>query len=235
MNSPFLFSLGVAVADQARAPQPTSIPPALNPSNIDLWSEAVNGVQVKDVAQHWARALNRYLNLCTQNDRFPFQQLHTSPNDQIVDILKDVRRTFVKYVDRHQLYQKMKIRTVDRQVRMTETGFVISVVAHGRIEDPTFPQMLLGLKPTGDQFPFVQPRPRYEKQLNQWLKMWATNPAYDNPERWELGFEVSVPMFPDVPGNGIPTKDQLQYFIHHILWLPVMKATRPRGIMHRLV
>lgn len=233
---PFLSNLGVPVLDQARPPTVKGFPLGLNVNNVAEWTTAVHALIPSDnAAKDWGTTLRLYVDLCEKVGVFPFSNV--SHNDQIVDILWQARKDFIRFVNQNNFFHNVTVRSTFRNVMATDTGFVLNVYAKARIEDPSFIKWLQGLRTR-----YTEPRPqiksltlKYTKPIAPNLSVFVHNETVTFPERWLVGYEISVPFFPDIPNNKLPSKAEIEEFVLTILWMPLLRAMRPIGMAHRLI
>jgi hypothetical protein len=236
MANPFLSAIGVPALDQARPPTVKGFPQGLNTNNVSQWTSAVHElIPSGEAEKDWALTLKRYVQFCEHDAVFPFSDVNELNNDRIHDILLHSRQYFVKFVDRFKFFDDVAIRSTHRKVAMTDTGFVLTVYAKARIEDPSFVDWLEHL-PQPYKFPFTRTADfKYKKQLTPHLSVFVQNETVTLPERWHVGYEISVPMFPDIPSNQLPSKAEIERFILDYMWMPLLRSMRPIGMAHRLI
>jgi hypothetical protein len=237
MANPFLSSLGVPQLDQARSPTVKGFPTGMNANNIAQWTEAVHKlIPSQEAARDWGTVIREYVRLCENYGVFPFSNTAVDRNDEIQDILKMERENFVRFVNKNQFFHRIRIRSTHRNVHLTENGFVLRVYAKSRIEDPSFIKWLEHL-PQPFTFPITQPQApnRYVKKLTHHLSVFVETEAINLPERWHVGYEISIPMFPTLPNEMLPSRQEVEDFILNILWLPLVRSMRPIGMQHRLI
>lgn len=237
MTTPFLSNLGVDPMVQARSPTPETFPSALNVNNKAVWGTAVAETpSVNNALEDWALCLKSYVELCEEQDLFPFQTLHVSRNDQISDFLKAARQAVVKYINKSGLYDELKLTSSHRHVQVTNTGFVITVYAKAIINDPSFEAWL-------QQMPYPhfsnirQMDGKWIKQVCPGVRMFVVNDEKGGHlnQRWHVGYEIECSMFPDLPNSGTPSKAELEKFILDVLWMPLLRTFRPQKLLRRLV
>lgn len=240
MTTPFLSNLGIPPLVQARSPTPETFPSALNTNNKSVWSTAVAETpSVNNALEDWARCLKRYVELCEQQDVFPFQTFHQSKNDQIADFLWEARQAVVHYIDKAKLFDELKIVKSERRVHVTNDGFSIQVSAKVNITDPSFEQWLA--QTPYPHFNVVrQADGKWIKNLRQGVRMVVVNGDPHSkgghmPNRWHIGYEIECPMFPEVPTNELPSKAELKKFILDVLYMPILRRKRPLKVLHRLI
>jgi len=237
MANPFLSSLGVPQLDQARSPTVKGFPTGMNANNIAEWTTAIHElIPCGEALRDWGIAIKNYVRLCEKRQVFPFSNTSVDRNDEIVDILKIAREDFVRFVNKNHFFRDIKIRTTLRQVHLTENGFVLRVYAKARIDDPSFIKWLEHL-PMPYNFPTVQPDApnRYIKRLTHNLSLFVESEAPMLKERWLVGYEISIPMFPTLPNELLPSRAEIEEFILSVLWLPLIRSMRPFGMQHRLI
>ncbi len=221
--------------DQARTPMASTFPPAFNPNNESVWVAAVQAlVPTADAATDWALVIKHYISLCEQRAVYPFQNLHESRNDQISDYLRARRRLVVKFINNSGIFKDLKIQNTTRKAVVTDSGFVLSVQAQATIKDPTFSAWLV--KSPMPRFNIKDPKSEtYIKSLDDGLNMFVYNEGADMDARWHIGYDITCPMYPDLPTNHVPSKAELERFILEILWMPHLRSIRPFNMMHRLI
>jgi hypothetical protein len=232
---PFLANLGITAFQAARPPTAQTFPLAFPASNVLHWRQACTElVPSLDIKYDWGITIRRYVELCTQNNVFPFATLHQSRNDQISDYLAERRRAFVKFINMTGLLEHVYLKATHRTVTAIDSGFTLRVHGEAIIEDPTyttflqkapFPRMLLR---TEDQ--------HYVRQLMPGLELFAYN-EYNRSmkQRWIVGYEITCPIFPDLPNHPTPTKAEIERFILDLLWMPLLRSMRPIHQMRRLI
>jgi hypothetical protein len=234
MSSIFLSNLGVGDIQQARSPTTKTFPPALNPNNKSVWAEAVNSLTPsKHPQEDWGHALRRYVDLCGQRGVYPFQSVAQSRNDDISDFLRSSRRELVKFIDRTDFFADIKLRSTQREINMTNQGFVLTVSGHANIPDPSFEGWLT--KVPVPKFDLVKQGGRYWKTIQEGLRMFAYRDHGSNStDRWIIGYEVSCHIYPDLPTQHLPSRDQLEKFVMDVLFMPHLRAIRPKKLLNRL-
>lgn len=234
MTSPFLSNLGVSDLQQARPPTSKTFPPSLNPNNRSIWQEAVEGITPsKHPQEDWGIALRRYVDLCGHRGVYPFQSVAQSKNDDISDFLRDRRRELVKFIDRTDFFADIKLRSTQRETHMTNKGFVITVSGNANITDPSFETWLTTVP--FPKFDFVKQGGRFWKNIKEGLRMFAYRDHGSNSaERWVIGYEISCNIYPDLPTQHLPSRAQLEKFVMDVLFMPHLRAIRPRKVLNRL-
>lgn len=235
MASPFLSHLGISVFEQARSPAGDTFPQAFNVNNKLLWQQAVAEYTPGHSAmEDWGLAIKHYIELCESAGLFPFQPAHVSKNDQIHYFLSACRLNINRFLNRSKLLSELRIRRTNHRVVMTDTGFHLDVSAWVYLKDPTFPQFL-----TRMPYPRFnvarQEDGRYIKKLGPGLEMYAYNEGVRMDQRWHIGYTIDCNVFPEVPAVGAPSKAELERFILDVLWMPVLRESRPLGLQYRLI
>lgn len=237
MASPFLSNLGVTVFEQARSPTPDTFPPAFNPNAKLNWQEAVVDHEPGRTAmEDWGLAIKHYVELCETSGVFPFQSTHISRNDQIHYYLVAARQAINRFLDRSKLLQELTIRRTHHKATMTASGFVIEVYAWVHIKNKNFVEYLTRLP--FPRFNIVREEDgRYIKKLSPGLEFYAYNAGNGlrMDQRWHIGYTIHCNVFPDVPAVGAPSKAELETFVKDVLWLPVLRESRPVGLQYRLI
>ena len=235
MSAPFLSNLGISPIAQARSPTANEFPIAFNSNNASEWSAAVHElVTTGDPTIDWGQTIKRYVQLCEQRGTYPFQSVHQSRNDEISDYLRDRRRAFVKFINRSNFFENVKLRTTDRKVTVTDRGFVLTVTANAFIKDPSFAKWLL--QTPLPHFDIVKHEGRHTKMLDDGLDMFVYQDHGSNsPERWVIGYDIVCPIYPDLPSQHLPSKAEIEKFILQVLWMPLLRSMRPNTALHRLI
>ena len=235
MAHPFLSNLGIDALDQARSPTVQTFPLAFNQNNHSDWNAAVqNTVMGEDPMDDWGRTIKEYVRLCTHRGVYPFQNLHESKNDQIVDYLRERRREFVRFVNRTDFFSSITLRTTHRRVTATDSGFMLTVYAKTLNTDPSFIKWLQEIP--FPRFDLVRKDGRYKKHLINGLEVFVQNDGADNmTDRWIVGYDIHCPMYPDLPTNHTPSKAEIERFVLDVLWMPLLRSMRPLRTTHRLI
>jgi hypothetical protein len=233
MSSPFLSNLGIGDLQQARPPTTKTFPSSLNPNNRSIWEEAVKYLPKVYPQEAWGHALRRYVDLCGQRGVYPFQSVAQTRNDDISDFLRTSRRELVKFIDRTDFFADIKLRSTQREVSMTNNGFVLTVSGHANITDPSFETWLT--KVPFPKFDMIKHGGRYWKNIREGLRMFAYRENGSNSnERWVIGYEMSCNIYPDLPTQHLPSRDQLEKFVMDVLFMPHLRAIRPKKVLNRL-
>jgi hypothetical protein len=234
-DQPFLTSLGVPPNRQARPPNSESFPLSFNPNNFHVWEEILRDfIPTGNVVNDWGKVIRLYIDTCYDRSIYPFQNLHQSKNDQIYHYLKDRRREVVRFINKSKLFHEIAIRDSRRKVAMTDSGFTLEVFAICRLKDPLFIKWLQ--KSPYPKFDIVrQPNGRYMKPLMDGLSMFVYNDGAQLSQRWHIGYVIECPMYPEIPGEPVPSKGELERFILKVFWEPILRSMRPDGVLHRLV
>lgn len=236
MAAPFLSNLGISAIDQARAPTVQTFPPTFNQNNQSLWATAVQElIPSNSASRDWGLTIKRYVSLCEAWGVYPFQNVRQSRNDQISDYLRERRRAFIHFVNSSNFFGNIKLRTTERSVRTTESGFVLTIVGHAYIDDPSFEKWLIQMP--YPRFDLVKHEGRHTKPLMEGLTMfaYAEHQATRSPTRWIIGYDIVCPMFPDLPDKHLPSRAEIEDFVLRILWMPVLRGMRPNQLLHRLI
>jgi hypothetical protein len=235
MAHPFLSNLGVDALAQGRSPTTQTFPLAFNQNNASDWAAAVNKtVMGADPTEDWGAVIKEYIHLCAQRGVYPFQNLHESKNDQIVDFLRERRRAFVHFVNITDFFRTLTLRATHRRVTATESGFVLTVYAHTLNTDPSFVKWLI--ESPFPRFDLVRKNGRYTKRLMHGLDVFVENDYADNmKDRWVVGYDIHCPMYPDLPTNHTPSKAEIERFVLDVCWMPLLRAMRPLRTTHRLI
>jgi hypothetical protein len=234
-NEPFLSNLGVPVEQQIRTPKGTSMPLAFNPNNTGIWAYAVDMLSPTpgQPYQDWSFAIKNYLDLCEKRQRFPFQDIHEGNNDKITAFLKERRAAFVKFVNQVDLFETLTFKSTHHKVTATDRGFILEVYAQAFLNDPSFLEWL-----THSPMPHFSPRSdkgEWRRPLMDGLSVFVRNEQFDLKTRWQIGYDISCPLYPDLPNNGTPSKSEIEKFILDVFWMPILRTMRPIRAMHRLI
>jgi hypothetical protein len=234
MKDYFLSSLGILDTDQVRSPTKDAFPLAFNVNNHRVWDAVIQGFkQTDNPAADWSAAIHLYIERCVGQGLYPFSNVHQSSNDSILRELNDGRKAVVKFMNLSRILQLINLSSTTRQVKMTNTGFCLKVSGKAKLKDPSFPQWLTKIPMPG--FQILKVDERYIKNLSGTTTIIAYNEGANLPDRWHLGYEIIVNRFPDIPGNQLPSRAELEKFILTTLWMPILKAHRPQGFHHRLI
>lgn len=235
-DEPFLSNLGVPVEQQFKPPTGKNMPMAFNPNNQGIWAYSVDMLEKLHPGQplqDWTLAIKNYIDLCDKRQRFPFQDIHEGNNDKIMSFLKERRAAFVKFVNQVDLFETLTFRSTHHKVTATDRGFILEVYAKALMNDPSFLQWL-----THTPLPHFSPRSangEWRRQLVDGLSVFVRNETFDQKQRWEIGYDIACPMYPDLPNNGTPSKADIEKFILQVFWMPLLRQMRPLRAMHRLI
>lgn len=231
--TPFLTNLGVAPMHQHHGPTSERMPAALNPANRRTWDAVCDQiVHENDPACAWSAAIRLYVDACVDAGLYPFAPHRQHVNDRIFHDLLAARRLLVRFLNLSKLLKHCTIRSVVRDCEVTDVGFVIEVEARVTLNDPTFvsyllqhPMPALRLKHNG----------RYSRRLNDAITVFVYNKHAGASQQWHIGYQLFIQQFPDVPGNHLPSRAEIERFVMNVLFLPVLKSSRPHGYHRRLL
>lgn len=223
-------ALGVADQRLSTPPEPRDFPPGINRANQRYWTQAVNSVTDKVSRKAWDKALTAYIRLCELNNTYPFDN-RSANNDEIYNKLIRARRTVVRFIEAQKVNTEMVVRTTERSVAMTPTGFVLRCIGHcDFLEEPPSVIRTMGIRKAHRKF-----ATQWEIGLGDNTTFFVANDIINMAGRWHYGYEVKVDVFPFVPGGAAPTSNDMENFILKIIYLPILRAYRPIGLQHRLV
>jgi len=221
-----LTSLGIPPLAQAKGPTIDTFPLAFNPNQEDLWPIALGAAKSKNPRQAWMQAVERFVELCRQKAVFAFHQ-HETDNDKIITRLLEARREIVRFIDQNKVLDELSTYKVQRIVRMTNTGFQLTVDVHARriTEDPTFMNRLS----------LRQVNSRYTRNLRDNITFFVYNEGADLSQRWHFGYDIEINIFPNVPGKPLATTQEQERFVLDVMYLPLLRAYRPLNSIQRLI
>lgn len=224
-------ALGVSEQQLVSMPGPRDFPAGINRANQRYWTQAVNQVRKTGRPQDvWNSALDVYIDICRRKNIFAFDN-RSANNDQIYNRLIRARRTVVRFIESQKINQEMTVRTTERLVAMTSTGFVLRCIGHSDyLEEPPSAIRTMGIRRAYRKF-----ATQWEVGLGNGVTFFIANDLVDMKGRWHYGYEVKVDVFPFLPGIGAPTSNEMENFILKIIYLPILRAYRPLGLQHRLV
>lgn len=229
MEVPFLSNLGVTDVAQSVDPTAAAFPQAFNINSQGVWDSTISQIEMtKDKALNWGMAIKTFIANCVEQDIFPFSNLKQAPNDRILSELQHARRAIVKFLDDSRMLDLVDLRATKREVLVSNVGFTLRVYGDATLKDPTFEQWL-GQKPS-PSFSY-QHGNVYAKHLAHGVTMMVHRTA----NRWRVGYEITSHHFPQLPGNHVPSKAELEKFVLDLLWMPVLRTHRPQGYHHRLI
>lgn len=225
----FLANLGISDIDQARGPTVATFPQVFNINGRPQWESAVLNLPDGTPTDLWTLAIEDYVTNCVDSGIYPFSNFKQSANDQIMAALVDARRAVVKFLNQSQMLKHVTLKVSSREVQMNNLGFTIRILGAAVPKDPTFEKWLL-------QMPMPSFRLKkdgvYHKTVAQNVTMVVFN---EGVQRWRVGYEIVVLMFPSLPGRHLPSEAELKQFIMRIMWMPILKSHRPEGYHHRLI
>lgn len=223
-------ALGVSVAALAAVPTARSFPPGLNTNTSRYWTQAVNSNSEISAVKAWDSVFEEYTRLCDKAKVYPFDN-RSANNDEIYNRLIRARRTVIRFIEQHKINSELVVRTTERSVSMTSTGFVLRCSGHCDFaEEPPSVVNRLGIRKANRKYTTY-----WEQGLGDNAVFFVANEMIDMRGRWHYGYEVAVDIFPYVPGVGAASSKQLENFILKIIYLPILRAYRPLGLQHRLV
>lgn len=225
-----LSSLGITLQDQRTGPTEDNFPVGFNQQTSKYWPIAVGLVNNNDPKKAWKLTIEKFLDLCTRNNEFPFHH-EQSRNDQILLELIKARRTVVKFIDTHKIMSEMPVLSASRIVTLTPTGFCLKVDAQARRknDDPTF------LTAMGLRRATSLSNVSWTRDLAANTQFFVYNDGARMSQRWHYGYTIEVPIFPHIPGNPLPSTKELEEFILHSMYMPILRAYRPINGHFRLV
>ena len=221
-----LNSLGIPPQLQARHPEDDFMPPVFNPNCASFWPIAVGKARIlKNPKAAWYAAIKEFVKLCERKSRFAFTSDETN-NDRILTRMIEARREIVRFVNAHKILDELKTYRVTRTVRMTTSGFCITVDIHAQqvLQDPTVIKVL-GLR---------QANGRFNRSLLSNLTFFVYNEGASLDQRWHFGYDLLIDIFPSLPGKRLATTHEQEKFILETMYLPLVRCYRPLNSMHRL-
>jgi len=227
----FLSSLGISPLQQGKPPTIDGFPIAFNPETKNEWALAVDATKDVDVVKthtRWVHCIRHFIDLCLQADKYPFYT--TSVNDQILDLLSKARITAVRYINKYNILDLVSLKNIKHSCHLTDKGFIIDVDANVNLKDPTFKEYLI--KHCLFKIHLYDDH-SVEAHLHDNVSFYYVNRG--TSQRLHFGYRITVPMFPRMPDNSIPKKQELEEFILNILWMPILKSHRPFKLAHRLL
>lgn len=221
----------LGVPDQKLVQRPTvrDFPSGLNSAASKYWGQALSSVSATG-SRAWAQALKNFIGICGTAGVYPFDTSGQN-NDIIYSELIRARREVIRFIETHGINKEMVVRTTERRVTATQTGFVLECIGHcDSMATPPSAIARMGIRTA---------RGRWATQWNVGLgkntTFYIANDLIQMTGRWHYGYVVDIPMFPSIPGNGAPTSKEIEAFILKVIYLPILRAYRPLGLMHRLV
>jgi len=222
-----LNSLGIPSQEQARSPTADFMPPSLNPASAKYWPIAVGKVQhLKNSRAAWTSAINEFVKLCEKNSVLAFTNSE-SDNDKILTRMIEARREIVRFINANKVLEDLKTYRVKRIVRMTTSGFTLTVDVQARQldEDPTLMGVLGQRQMDG----------RYTRNLLSNLTFFVYNDGAKLSQRWHFGYDLSIDIFPNIPGKRLPTAAEQERFVLEVMYLPLVRCYRPKNSIHQLI
>jgi hypothetical protein len=235
---PDLTLIGVPTGLQDRAPSVISFPQKFNKDTRVVWKEVMDddkfkaGLSRLSVDQMWYECILEYLNRCEAQGFMPFSDTtQQEKNDAAISYLTSARIHLVKFVNSIGLFDKDKIRLYKaiRDYVPREYGFSIVQWAYSRpILDPTFESWLL-----------QAPSPRFHRSTDMKVvkiiqpnvHLWV---RYINSTRITVGYEINIGTAISVPGRRLPSRKDVEAFVDRVIWLPIVRSHRFKGVGGRL-
>lgn len=222
-------ALGVPHTKLAGRPGLRDFPPGLNSAASKYWGPALSSVSSTG-RRAWSQALQNFIAICGEHGTYPFDTSGQN-NDRIYSDLIRARREVIRFIEKHKINTEMTVRTTERRVTATQTGFILECIGHcDQLSEP--PSAILSMGQRSSQGRWAT---QWRVGLGNNTEFYVANDLINMSGRWHYGYTVNVDMFPTVPGHGAPTTKQIEEFVLKIIYLPILRAYRPLGLMHRLV
>lgn len=210
-----------------RPVDPLSPPPLINPVALPIWFEVAQSANPShSLSVQWSTALRQLGDRCRAISIKPFIGVkHQNP--QIRNYLAARRRLIVRFFNITKMLKNVPVRRreLERSVKITQSGFQITVSALLRIDDPTWVHGLTRFSPGYRFSPLKTKDHEFQVFLDPATRMFVYNDLLSASLRWHVGYTVNCPVRPDYTGV-IPGHEE-DFVLS--LWKPIQNNIRPSG------
>ncbi len=160
-------------------------PKGLNPETLEFWIQS----------QSSKTPFDTYLTLCSNAGLRPTSK--GSPNGGVLSALKQQRRILIRWLNLTGIFQGFTfkdIHTVERNVRLSDNGFTITVHLWLRKSDANFIAPLIRTR--FKRFSLYNKDAVYSLRLNRFVSLTLTNPFLKKANLWHFTYKVKCPYLP---------------------------------------
>ena len=232
-----LSMIGVPLDLQDQWPQVVAYPAKFSDEAFPVWQDMLNDERFvkrlqtlpnKDIG--WHTAILEFLGRCEAQD-IP-AVLGGTPTVNTAHVHSQIRRGriyLVDYCNKIGLFTKMQVMYPHREYMRSKNGLIVySWARMFPTKDPTIDKWLTSL-----------PMPRFIKHNRQRMvctirpgvRIWIN---CLNLSRIVMGQEIDVQGTVDIPGNPTPTRQEVDTFIDHTMWMPLVRSIKFDGVDNRI-
>lgn len=234
---PDLALIGVPDKFLEREPLIISYPKRFAESARPLWIKTLNDPTVnrmmreaQSLDEKWQIAIQEFLDKCEEEGMYPFtNSTQQDRNDAAIEYLKAARIDLILFMNQTDLLTtRFRVRSACRDYFVKENGLRVVAWAECKNTGSLENEQLLTNLPhrfyrTADKRLIRQVRPN----AFFWVR-------FVNNARLHIGYEISVATPVQVPRKNVPTKKETYKFIDQVIWTPLIRAHRFKGVMNRL-
>jgi len=231
-----LNTIGVPDDQQVQWPQVVAYPSRFSDEAFPVWEEVLEDpvfskrihLTSRDLA--WNSVILEFLSRCSDRGINPVPGgAQTGPNAFVKDGARRGRIFVVDYCDEIGLFEKLQVRYAYREYIRTEDQITFySWATMFPISDPTFDKWLTSL-----------PMPRFMRHNRSRLvatirpnvRLWVN---CINLYRVVVGMEIDVKGHVEIPGNPVPTRQEVDDYIDRLIWMPLVRSIRFDLVTNRL-
>lgn len=234
---PNLSLIGVPESMQQRPPMIGSYPDKFNQDARWVWKKMFSDDAFKeelrsddDADLQWHSAIVEFLRRCEQDGVMPFHpNTQQELTDAVVNSLNNARIYLKNFIDGIGLFERVKVLTACREYHIKEHGTaVISWATLRNVRDPFFEKWLTQKPNPGLVMSTAQ---QYQRLIQSNI---LVSVKYINQTRVTVKYEIQIGTPISVPGKRLATKKEAEDFMDRVVWLPIVRAHRFRGLKNRL-
>lgn len=185
-----------------------------------------------DSSEVWFAVVQHYLKLCSKNGIYPFRKANQQTQNEVVSsFVSSSRRKLVAFVDKHEIFHKVRIQSVTREFTFRDTSFTIESTALLKpIEDPTFADWLKSFP--GPHFKRADRPGRFERVVQSNVEIYFD---LANPRQPKMTIRIFCHTPLAVPEySKLPSKAKLVSIAEKNIWLPAVRNSRFKNAGSRL-
>jgi hypothetical protein len=222
--------IGLLGLNTQDAPSYARFPPCFNKAANTVWRDTIESDGYKAVykkasgtGELWTVAVKLFLKRCDAVGVFPFSNAHDFEKTATA-YLKAARRKLVAFVDKHGLFDHLRVSSVDRSYTFTDKNFrLVCKATLRRIDDPTMRVFMQRLPEPSFK---MHSDGVYRKSVHAGIDLEFTMSPYG-----DASFTYTI--FCHTPIHLIrpelPSKKRLTTYADRQLWIPILKAARFKG------
>lgn len=235
MSEPFLTNLGVLERDQVYGPSIDNMPGALNATCKQYWVDAVNAVSKLDIingVEAWMYAVKTFVQLCIENNEYPFLQDPDTVNSRILSSMKLQRAALVKFLmstpEFSAVLKTLPVSGITRDVIFVESGFIIACTAKIRWSflDAVDLCSKLSFYRVSDYC--------YRLSLGSGITLEISANLLEDARYTNLSYTMTQDYLPYISNNYTPTEQEYKKFILDVMYIPLIRLSAPTIFSSRL-